>query len=78
MDGILQTKPSEPAVSLVMLCPVRADQSVVTDDLVLQNVMDKYLDLSKVSNVYILDVDYREDLENGFNLDNLSLTEEVW
>ncbi|XP_021362693.1 germinal-center associated nuclear protein-like isoform X2 [Mizuhopecten yessoensis] len=77
LDGLLQMKPSDPAVSLVILCPVSCDQSMVTDDLVRQNIMDHYLSLDKVSNVYILDIDYRDDLELGFDLDSLSLSSEL-
>ncbi|XP_033745006.1 LOW QUALITY PROTEIN: germinal-center associated nuclear protein-like [Pecten maximus] len=77
LDSLLELKPCRPAVSLVILCPVSTSQSMVTDDLVRQNIMDTYLNLDKVSNVYILDVDYRDDLEMGFDLDSLSLSAEL-
>ncbi|XP_060080534.1 germinal-center associated nuclear protein-like [Ylistrum balloti] len=77
LDSILKLKPCKPAVSLVILCPVAGGQSMVTDNMVRQTIIDKYPSLDKVANIYILDIDYRDDLEMGFDFDSLSLSAEV-
>jgi len=77
LDSILETMPNNPTVSLVIMCPVTADQTTLTDNLSTEKVMDMYFDLGCVGDVYIMDIDYNEGTQEGFDLDSLTVSEEV-